>query len=154
MQINTSGYSIKRFPDDSMDFSDIITSGAVRSGPVSYTEGPQGDEMLNIPFTPEPTAAEQWLITIRVLTKDGAQETLYRNVQDAIGASRAWRDPNGPGGQLWTQANNLAGNATLTQANLRAAFSGIADTLARLGVEMEQKEWLAEQLLLLMNKQR
>ena len=149
MQIDPSQYRIERFPTDSMDFTDLITSGAVRSGSVSYSEDASGHEVLVIPFTPEPTAAEQWAITRRVITKDAAEEQTYKDVESAITASAAWR--TGSGLTLYNTANGKTTTATATQADVRLSFTGIRDLAAQLGTVMQRQEWLAQQMLKQMN---
>lgn len=51
-----------------VDFTDL--TGATQTGPPVWV----GETTLEIPFNPEPTAAEQKLIRRRLLTRDSAHE--------------------------------------------------------------------------------
>lgn len=124
MQIDTNKYRLKRDPSNT-DYSDITASVLDPSGPVwSQTT----ENLLILPFTPEPSQAEQDLIVLRLSTVDAAQETLFRQAQTAISNDAAWR--TGQAAQIIAGAQTIEGRtgsqstATLS-TDARSSAQGI-----------------------------
>jgi hypothetical protein len=146
MEIDTNQYTLERFPDD-ISYADIVSSGAVKTGPAVWDTNRPG--IMLIPFTPEPTAAEQWAITRRLLTSDTEEEQLYIQAEQAITINRAWRQ--GEAVTIFNNADALEDSATATTANMRQAFTGIKLIDQQLARITEQNEQIIVLLLRLMN---
>lgn len=148
MEIDTNKYRIERGPD-AVTFTDL-TASVYTPNTAYWAEGEGRENIMIIPFAPEPTAAEQWAVTRRLITESAQEEALYAAAEDAVRDSKAWRE--GAGLALYNQANTLAGSATATAADVRKAFSGIASTLVQMDKVCSRQEVVIPLLLKLMNQ--
>ena len=125
MQINTNQYRIDR-DINAVDLSDLITSGAVRQGDATWDED---QIMVTIPFSPEPTASEQWAITRRLFTLDAAEESLYANSEAAQAANTTWRNNTSPqitsGAQAIENTTGTFASNTVRDNNIRTVAQGV-----------------------------
>lgn len=126
MQIDATKYRLDRDPE-TIQYSDIVTSGAVKTGPAVWNEGEQ--DQLTIPFSPEPTAAEQWAITRRLFTLDAVEEQLYASSESAQTANTNWRTNTSPqittGAQAIENTTGTFASNTVRDGHIRTLAQGV-----------------------------
>lgn len=126
MQIDTIKYRINR-DVETTDFSDLITSGAVKTGGATWD--PDVPDLLIIPFSPEPTAAEQWAITRRLFTLDATEESLYTASETAQTNNTTWRTNTSPqvtsGATAIENTTGTFSSNTVRDGHIRTVAQGV-----------------------------
>lgn len=151
MIFDMTKYVVERVPLDAVDFTDLTTaSGAVRNGLVEWLP----DNMLNVPFSPEPLEAERWPILRRIITADAAEEQLYIQAENARAGNTTYR--NTTAGNVNTQAQAIRDDTSFTTAErdtyIRQEAQGIQTVNNQVSALSAQVNGLIDMVLKLMNR--
>jgi hypothetical protein len=123
MQIDTTKWHLERNPNDT-DFTDLITSGAVRAGDAYWDDS---EIILTIPFSPEPTSAEQQRITIRLVTADAEEEQNYLAALNARQGNLQY--VNTTAGQVNTSMQTIRDDTSMTTAEVQTYLRNVAQAV-------------------------
>lgn len=152
MQIDTMLWRLERNPNTT-DYTDLITSGAVRTGDATGWDDSTVN-VVTIPFSPEPTAAEQDRIRIRLVTVDAAEESNYLAAQDARVGNTTYVDTTSA--QVQTQTQAIRDDTNITTTDLQNYVKQLAQGVQVLNNQVtpltRQNNAIILMLLRLMNR--